>query len=167
LNALHPDGITELQRGIEVRFPDGHRANLSFDGHHCTCRQRQPGLFCPHIVAALPAYKGFKWRRIEGDDNFQNPGFLGTVGIDPAIFNPPAVDWSRFDADTELVRRRLWRKQHGWLFQFRDGAFFAFIDEHPQGMTKCSLCHSRECRHVEAARAELRQVEEQVACGTL
>lgn len=160
--------VVEFEKGIEATYSDGHTAHLSFDGKRCTCGGRMTStrvgdVLCLHLSAALPAYKNFKWRKVDGNDNYQTRGFLASVGIDPAIFNPPAVDWNRLEPDVHLVWRKLWRKQKGWLFQFRDGAFFALVEDHPDGMTRCSACRSRDCKHVRQALEEFRRGGEAVA----
>lgn len=160
---LSPQKIIELERGIEATFEDGHTASLSFNGKTCTCCERQGMYFCPHIAGALAAYKDWKWRKVDGNETLQGVLFCRSVGIDPRIFNPPTVDWRKLDPDTYLVWRRLWGRQSGWLFQFYDGAFFALVDEHPDGMTKCSLCRVRDCRHVRDALEQLKRAETAVA----
>jgi hypothetical protein len=160
-----PIRIIELERAIQATYADGHTATLSFDGKKCTCEERPAGMLCSHLTGAMEVYKAWKWRKVDGFDGYQGPRFLQSVGIDPAIFNPLPVNWLQLDADTTVVWQRLWRRQHGWLFQFRDGAVFALVDEHPDRMTRCSLCHSRECKHVREGLAAFHGEEEPLACA--
>jgi hypothetical protein len=155
--------IQELSTGLEARYADGHVATLTFAGKSCTCDVKHTGYLCPHLTAALPAYVARKWRIIDANDNYHGPRFLRSVGIDPMIFNPPTVDWNREDPDAYLVWRRLWSSQKGWLFQFFDGAFFCLLDDHPDAGTKCSLCHTRDCKHVKDALEQLKAHREEVA----
>lgn len=160
---LTPVRIIELSRGIEATFADGHRSMLSFEGKSCTCGADQSEQLCPHITASVNAYKAWKWRTVDGNESLQGRLFLQSIGIDPAIFNPLPVDWRLQGRDARVVWRRLWRRQAGWLFQFDDGAFFALLDDHPDGMTKCSVCRTRDCRHVREGLAAFRLAQQEAA----
>jgi len=150
-----PLSIDDVGQGIQARFPDGHTATLLYYGVSCTCGRRQ----CEHIRGTRRAFRLWAWRA--GEKNMQRwgPTIYRGLGLDPRIFIPELLGEQHF-ARGEAIRPV--PVDGGTLFLFPDGAYLAIVAEHPDGLTKCSLCHSRECKHVHAAQAELRRSEELV-----
>ncbi len=159
MEKLFPPKIVEEERGIRATFPDGHTATVTLDGKWCTCFSAWGGHICPHIKAVLDKYAAWKWKAVEEHEELREAQALHRLGIDMWIFYPPHVDWNEEEAGTDLVWFRLMQKQSGWVFRFKDGAFFALVDGHPHGMTMCSQCRSRDCWHVKVALEEHRLSE--------
>jgi hypothetical protein len=154
MNEFPPIDVIEVSNGIEARFSDGARVTLTTEGVRCTCLGRE-GLPCSHIRAALPFYARRKWAIAEASRNCWGPRKYESIGIDPRIFYPPPVDW-RQNPGEPFVYLKIMK---GLLFVFPDGAFFWLGKAHPEGRTKCSLCGTRDCRHVQEALGELQAVQ--------
>ena len=142
--------ITEIQNGIEARFPDGHCAMLTIDGMRCTCGNRP---LCQHVREAIPAYKARKWALAEANQRAWGKEKYRRIGIDAQIFYPPKVVWH--ETDGEWVRMSV---QSGQLYIFRDGASLWISEKHPLGGTACSECGTRDCQHWQMATSERQAV---------